>query len=230
MISAGGYGSRMTSQIVSRTPGIVFVVDDDISIRESLEALLEQEGLEVQTFSSAQDFLAHSRAAVPSCLILDVSLPDLNGLDLQKRIARGQQDMPIIFISGYGDIPMTVKAMKGGAVEFLTKPLSDHALLPAVRHAIDQSSAHLKRHAELDGLRARYARLTPREREVMGLVVVGLLNKQVGDQLQISEITVKAHRGCVMRKMEANSFADLVNMASRLRLSRPSISSASATR
>jgi FixJ family two-component response regulator len=210
----------MTSRTASQTAPTVFVVDDDISVRESLELLIREEGLEVETFQSAQEFLARPRTSLPSCLVLDVSLPDLNGLELQRRLSGEQQDMPIIFITGYGDIPMTVQAMKAGAVEFLTKPFTDHVLLQAIRNAIDRSRAHLARHEELQGLKARYARLTPREREVMGLVVVGLLNKQVADELHISEITVKAHRGCMMRKMEASSFAELVNMASRLRLNR----------
>ena len=215
------YESQMTSRLVSQNSPTVFVVDDDISVRESIELLIRHEGMEVETFRSAQDFLAHPRASVASCLVLDVSLPGLNGLELQKRISVEQRDMPIIFITGYGDIPMTVQAMKAGAVEFLTKPFADHVLLNAVRSAIDRSTANLARREELLALKARYARLTSREREVMGLVVVGLLNKQVADELKISEITVKAHRGCMMRKMEANSFAELVNMASRLRLKRP---------
>ena len=221
MITANDYGSQMTSRLVSQISPTVFVVDDDISVRESLEVLIRDEGMEVETFRSAQEFLARPHAAVPSCLVLDVSLPGLNGLELQKRISVEQQDMPIIFITGYGDIPMTVQAMKAGAVEFLTKPFADHVLLNAVRSAIDRSTARLARREELQALKARYARLTPREREVMGFVVVGLLNKQVAEELHISEITVKAHRGCMMRKMEANSFAELVHMASRLRLKHP---------
>jgi FixJ family two-component response regulator len=221
MIAVSEYGSQMTSRPVSHTSPTVFVVDDDISVRESLESLIRHEGLEVETFKSAQEFLARPRASVPSCLILDVSLPGLNGLELQQRISTEQQDMPIVFITGYGDIPMTVQAMKAGAVEFLTKPFSDDVLLHAIRNAMDRSTTHLARHQEILALKARYARLTPREREVMGLVVVGLLNKQVADELHISEITVKAHRGCMMRKMQASSFAELVNMASRLRLKRP---------
>jgi FixJ family two-component response regulator len=221
IVAASEYGSQMTSHPISQTAPTVFVVDDDISVRESLEFLLRHEGMEVETFRSAQDFLARPRASVPSCLILDVSLPGLNGLELQKRISGEQQDMPIIFITGHGDIPMTVQAMKAGAVEFLTKPFADHVLLSAIRSAIDRSTTYLARHQELQALKTRYARLTPREREVMGLVVVGLLNKQVADELHISEITVKAHRGCMMRKMQASSFAELVNMASRLRLKRP---------
>jgi FixJ family two-component response regulator len=221
MIAVSEHGSQMTSRLVAQTTPTVFVVDDDISVRESLELLIRHEGMEVETFRSAQEFLARPRASVPSCLVLDVSLPGVNGLELQKRISSEQQDMPIIFITGYGDIPMTVQAMKAGAVEFLTKPFADHLLLNAVRSALDRSAAHLARHEELQALKARHARLTPREREVMSLVVVGLLNKQVADELDISEITVKAHRGCVMRKMQAGSFAELVNMASRLRLKRP---------
>jgi FixJ family two-component response regulator len=221
MVAASGFNSPMTSRIVSPTLPVVFVVDDDISVRESIETLIQQEGLAVETFSSAQEFLARPVSSVPSCLILDVYLPGLNGLELQKRISGEQPDMPIIFITGHGDIPMTVQAMKAGAVEFLTKPFADHVLLHAVRNAINRSTAHHARNEELQALKARYARLTPREREVMGLVVIGLLNKQVADELQISEVTVKAHRGCLMRKMQANSFAELVNMAGRLRLKRP---------
>jgi FixJ family two-component response regulator len=193
----------------------VFVVDDDISVREALEGLIYSEGWEPETFASAEAFLARPRASVPSCLVLDVSLPDLNGLDLQKRLAdRG--DMPIIFITGYGDVPMTVRAMKAGAVEFLMKPFGDEALLGAIRQAIARSCAALSQAEELGALRKRYATLSRREQEVMALVVTGRLNKQVGFELGISEITVKAHRGRVMRKMDARSLADLVNMAATL--------------
>ena len=195
---------------------IVFVVDDDVSVGESLEALISTEGWRAECFASARDFLAHPRAGTPSCLILDVSLPDLNGLDLQKQLAGERLDMPIIFITGYGDIPMTVHAMRAGAVEFLTKPFAEDALLGAIRHAIDQSKAKLRDEAELQALRDRYALLSPREREVMALVVAGRLNKQVGGELGISEITVKAHRGRVMEKMKARSLADLVNLNARL--------------
>jgi FixJ family two-component response regulator len=195
---------------------IVFVVDDDVSIRESLAALLVECGLAVETFENAELFLSRARAPGPSCLVLDVSLPALNGLDLQERIADRGVDMPIIFITGYGDVPMSVRAMKAGAVEFLTKPFSDEVLLSAVGDAIVHSRAALERKAGLDLLRQRFGALSRREREVMALVVSGLLNKQVGGELGISEITVKAHRGQVMRKMEARSFADLVTMVSRL--------------
>jgi FixJ family two-component response regulator len=201
---------------------VIFVVDDDISVRESLELLLRHEGLAVETFVSAQDFLARPRISVPSCLILDVSLPGLNGLELQKLIAQDRHDMPIIFITGHGDIPMTVRAMKAGAAEFLTKPFGDEVLLKAIRTAIERSRVLLERDAEIHELKARYARLTSREREVLALVVAGLPNKQVGGELGISEITVKAHRGQVMQKMKADSLASLVKMAARLRPARRS--------
>ena len=197
---------------------IVFVVDDDISVRESLELLIRFVGWQPETFASAEEFLARPRPLVPSCLVLDVSLPHLNGLELQKLIAPDRIDMPIIFITGHGDIPMTVQAMKAGAVEFLTKPIDDDALLSAIRHAIERSSAALGREAELEYLRTCYTSLTPREREVMKLIVTGMLNKQVGLKLGISEITVKAHRGKMMQKMKADSLADLVKIAVRLGL------------
>jgi FixJ family two-component response regulator len=197
---------------------VVFVVDDDISVRESLESLIRCEGWETETFASAEEFLNHPRVTAPSCLILDVSLPDLNGLDLQKRIASDRKDMPIIFITGHGDVPMTVKAMKAGAVEFLTKPFGDEALLGAIRHSIERSQATLRREMETGALREYYLSLTPREKEVLVLVVSGLSNKQVGAELGISEITVKAHRGKVMQKMQADSLPGLVKIATRLRL------------
>jgi RNA polymerase sigma factor (sigma-70 family) len=197
---------------------IVFVVDDDISVRESLELLIRCEGWEPVTFASAEEFLNRPRVLVPSCLILDVALPDLSGFDIQKRIASDRKDMPIIFITGHGDVPMTVKAMKAGAVEFLTKPFGDEALLSAIRHSVERSKVALRREAETETLRDCYASLTPREKEVLVLVVSGLSNKQVGAELGISEITVKAHRGRVMQKMQAGSLPSLVKIAARLRL------------
>jgi FixJ family two-component response regulator len=207
----------LRSPMSDATP-IVFVVDDDVSVRESLELLIRSAGWQPETFASAQEFLSRPRVLAPSCLVLDVTLPDLNGLDLQKRVALDRVDMPIIFITGYGDVPTTVQAMKAGAVEFLTKPFGDDVLLNAIRHAIERSRTALRGEAEIRALRDRYASLSRREREVMALVVSGLLNKQVGGELGISEITVKAHRGKVMRKMKAGSLADLVNMAATLRL------------
>jgi RNA polymerase sigma factor (sigma-70 family) len=203
---------------MSHATPIVFVVDDDISVRKSLELLIDSAGWQPETFASAEEFLSCPRVLAPSCLVLDVTLPDLNGLELQKRVAVDRIDMPIIFISGYGDVPMTVQAMKAGAVEFLTKPLRGDVLLSAIHDAIERSSAALSHEESMRALRDCYASLTPREREVMALVVSGLLNKQIGSELGISEITVKAHRGQVMRKMKAGSLADLVNMAARLRL------------
>jgi FixJ family two-component response regulator len=196
---------------------IVFVVDDDISVRESLELLIRTAGWQPETFASAQEFLSRPRLTVPCCLVLDMTLPGLSGLELQKQLAE-RTDMPIIFITGHGDVPMTVQAMKAGAVEFLTKPFKDDVLLDAIRGAIERSRAALREEAEMKALRHSYASLTPREKQVMALVVAGLLNKQVGGELDISEITVKAHRGQVMRKMKADSLPDLVTMAARLGL------------
>jgi FixJ family two-component response regulator len=200
---------------MSRDSPVVFVVDDDVSVRESLELLILSAGWQPETFASAEDFLDRSRIYGPSCLVLDVALPNLNGLDLQKRIV-DRTDMPIIFITGYGDVPTTVRAMKAGAVEFLTKPISPDVLQNAIRQAIERSRAALAHEAELRLLRDHHASLTPREREIMALVVSGLLNKQIAAELRISEITVKAHRGRVMRKMQVASLADLVRVAAAL--------------
>jgi FixJ family two-component response regulator len=208
---------KLESRSNSPTP-IVFVVDDDISIRESLELLIGGEGWRPVTLASAQEFLDSPRALVPSCLVLDVSLPGLNGLDLQTRIAGERIDMPIIFITGLRDVRKAVQAMKAGAAEFLTKPLNDEALLRAIRQALERSRAALDRQQQMKPMWDRYASLTRREQQVMTLVVSGLLNKQVGGQLGISEKTVKVHRGQVMQKMKAGSLADLVNMAAMLRL------------
>jgi len=197
---------------------VVFVVDDDVSVRESLETLIEFAGWQPETFACAADFLARPVSTVPNCLVLDVSLPDLNGLELQKLIGSDRSAMPIIFITGHGDVPTSVKAMKAGAVEFLTKPFDDEALLAAIRLALKRSAAVLDDQAEITALRTRFESLTPRERDVMRFVVAGMLNKQIGVQLDISEITVKAHRGKVMQKMKAESLADLVKIAVRLGL------------
>jgi FixJ family two-component response regulator len=214
MSSPGEAGSESGAAAVSRDMPVVFVVDDDVSVRESLELLILSAGWQPETFASAEDFLARSRIDGPSCLVLDVSLPNLNGLDLQKRIER--TDMPIIFITGYGDVPTTVQAMKAGAVEFLTKPFDADVLQSAIRQAIERSRTSLAHEAELRALRDDHASLTPREREVMALVVSGLLNKQIASKLGISEITVKAHRGRVMRKMHVDSLANLVKVAAAL--------------
>ncbi|HEY0802778.1 MAG TPA: response regulator [Steroidobacteraceae bacterium] len=197
------------------TPTVV-VVDDDISVRESLELLIQNEGWQPALFESAQEFLAQLPSVAPSCLILDVNLPDLSGLDIQQRISHEKSSTPIIFITGYGDIPTSVKAMKAGAAEFLTKPLDTENLIRAIRDAVLRGQANLKREGAQRQLQERFASLTKREHEVMSLVVKGLMNKQVGFELDISEITVKAHRGRVMEKMHAATFVDLVNMAGRL--------------
>ncbi|WP_198019246.1 response regulator [Mesorhizobium sp. LNHC229A00] len=204
------------SGAMSGDTSVVFIVDDDVSVRESLELLIGSSGWRSEAFGSAKEFLNRPRALIPSCLILDVNLPDLSGLDLQGLVANERADMPIIFITGYGDVPMTVKAMKAGAVEFLTKPFNDEELLDAIKLGLERSKTALALDSELQALRDRHASLSRREQEVMALVVSGLLNKQVGFELGISEITVKAHRGQAMRKMQARSLAELVNMAARL--------------
>jgi FixJ family two-component response regulator len=211
------------ARAVEAAEPVVFVVDDDISVRESLELLVHSAGWQAETFASAQAFLSRPRVFAPSCLILDVNLPDLSGLDLQKRVATDRLNMPIIFITGYGDVPMTVQAMKAGAVEFLTKPFSDEVLLEGIRQALERSGAALGKEAEVRTLQERYASLTLREREVMALVVLGWLNKVVGRELGISEITVKAHRGRMMRKMGAGSLAELVQMGTKLGLASAAI-------
>jgi FixJ family two-component response regulator len=196
---------------------VVFVVDDDISVRESLELLIRDAGWRAETFESGREFLSRPRESAPCCLLLDVTLPGLSGLELQQQLAE-RTEMPIIFITGHGDIPMTVRAMKAGAAEFLTKPLKDDVLVNAIRSALERSRAALLLEGEQQTLKLCYETLTPREREVMARVVAGMLNKQVGSDLGISEITVKAHRGQVMRKMKAASLPDLVTMAARLGL------------
>jgi len=203
------------SVLLSSPQSIVFVVDDDVSFGGFLKRLIEAAGWQSETFASAREFLSHPQALVPSCVVLDVGLPDINGLDVQQRLA-DRSDMPIIFITGQTDVAMTVRAMKAGAAEFLTKPFGNDVLLEAIRHAIERSTAALGQEAEMQALRGRYASLSGREREVMALVAAGRLNKLVGSELGISEITVKAHRGKMMRKMNARSLPELVHMAAKL--------------
>jgi FixJ family two-component response regulator len=209
---------QLRSSLVPHTTPIVFVVDNDVSMRESLDAMILSAGWRPQVFASAQEFLALPRVFAPSCLVLDVTLPDLNGLEVQRNIAADRTDMPIIITTSQGDVPMTVQAMKAGAVEFLTKPFRIELMLSAIRYAIERSQVALRQEVQLRALQGRYTSLSRREREVMVLVVSGLLNKQVGGELGISEITVKAHRGRAMQKMKADSLANLVNMAAALRL------------
>src|SRR5215510_12543043 len=211
---------RIEVVTMSEVAPIVFVVDDDVSVRESLELLITSAGWRPETFASAQELLSRPRVVLPCCLVLDVTLPGLNGLELQRQLAE-RTDMPIIFITGYGDVPMSVRAMKAGAVEFLTKPINDAVLLDAISQALERSRSALRLEAEMLLLQNRYASLTTRERDVMTLVVTGLLNKQVAGQLGISEVTVKTHRGHVMRKMKADSLPDLVTMAAKLGLHPP---------
>lgn len=210
--------AQVTSLLASSQTPVVYVVDDDISVGEALEGLIQAAGWQPAVCGCAQAFLDEPPIARPHCAILDIGLPDLNGLDLQERIVAERPETPIIFITGSSDVPMTVRAMKAGAVEFLIKPFGDDVLIEAIRGALQRSAMALAAGAEMQALKERYASLSPREREVMALVTTGLMNKQVGGKLGISEITVKAHRGQVMRKMEASSLADLVGIAAKLGL------------
>lgn len=216
MNQAQTFNQGMVHPPIPSVSPVIFVVDDDVSVRESLELVIRCEGWQPETFASAQEFLTRPQPLVPSCLILDLALPDSTGLELQKIITQEHAEMPVIFISGCGDIPTTVRAMKAGAIDFLVTPFGNDVLLQAVREGLNRSGLALDHQAELASLRNCYLSLTRRERQVMALVVSGLLNKQVGAELGISEITVKAHRGQVMRKMKANSLADLVRMAANL--------------
>jgi RNA polymerase sigma factor (sigma-70 family) len=215
--TAPSFSSDGGERTLREADAVVFVVDDDAAVRRSLENLIRSVGLRVETFASAQEFLRSKRPDVPACLVLDVRLPDLSGLDLQKRMAEAEMEIPIVFITGHGDIPMTVQAMKAGAVEFLTKPFREQELLDAIQQALERDSQAREQRAEIEGLRRRFASLTPREREVMVLVVAGLPNKQIAGELGASETTVKIHRHHVMEKMGAGGLADLVRMADKLR-------------
>ena len=217
MNTASAANHESKASLKSCAAPTVFVVDGDVTVRESLELLIQSAGWQPESFACAQDFLSRRRVLAPSCLVLDVTLPDLNGLDLQKLVA-DRIEMPVIFITAHADVRTTVRALKAGAVDFLTKPIHDEVLFVAIRHAIERSHAALCHEAKIRPLRERYASLSRREREVMGLVLSGRLNKEVGGELGISEITVQAHRGRVMQKMRADSLAGLVNMAARLPL------------
>lgn len=210
--------TRRKQSSVARIDAVVYVVDDDESMRRAIDLLMESAGLKVHGFATAADFLACDRAEIPACLILDVNLPDLNGLDLQNKLAESRNPLPIIFITGYGDIPQTVRAMKAGAIEFLTKPFEDRALLDAVEQAIEDDRKARAERSKTELLRELYALLTAREKEVMALVVTGMLNKQIAGALGASEATIKIHRGQVMAKMRAGSVVELVRKAERLNL------------
>jgi RNA polymerase sigma factor (sigma-70 family) len=208
--------SAPTCAADSRSMGHVYVIDDDITMRDALETLISHEGFVVETFENAERFLTRPRTLEPSCLVLDYSLPEVNGLVVQERMSSERPEIPIIFITGYANVPITIRALKSGAIEFLTKPFSDDALLAAITTALDRSRAFLENEAESEMLRSCYASLTPRERDVFALISAGMSNKRVGSHLGISVITVKTHRGKVMRKMNARTLADLVRMAGRL--------------
>jgi FixJ family two-component response regulator len=211
----------MMKNPMPESDALIAIVDDDLSVREGLGSLIWSAGWRVESFSSAQEFLAHPRTEVPNCLVLDLQLPGLSGLDLQKRMAEVGLEIPIVFLTGHGNIPASVKAMKAGAVEFLTKPFDDQELLQAIHEAIERDRRRRQQRSEMDELRSRYESLSPREQEVMQQVITGLLNKQVADELKISEFTVKVHRGRVMHKMRADSVADLVRMAETLGIRSP---------
>jgi FixJ family two-component response regulator len=206
---------------MTEVPPIVFVVDDDPSVRRAIKRLIESVGLQVELFGSAPEFLRSKRPDAPSCLVLDIRLPGISGLDFQRQLAEADIHIPIVFITGHGDIPMSVRAMKAGAVEFLTKPFRDEDLLDAIQLALERDRARRQQESRIAALRKRFQSLTPREREVLRLVVLGRLNKQIAGELGTSEITIKVHRARVMRKMQAESLADLVRMASRLGLPGP---------